>query len=320
MFKRILVPLDESELAEQALPVASRVARVAKSTIELLEVVPPPTEFGPYWGEPPLLVQRAIDTDLTIAADYVAQVAERDTLAGVEVETRTDVGWPAWTILTVAKEDESDLIIMTSHGRTGLSRWFLGSVAEKVIRHAHIPVLLLRDQPLREVFDEKHPLRVLIPLDGSPASEAVLEPALQLIAALSPQAPAVLRLIHVLRPHSSIEKQEQQTLCASDYLETVAQRLQQATTPGPRPIVAWSLPSDEDVADALLRDLEAVVASDEMDQLVPYDLLMMATHGWGGFPPWGLGSVTERVLHGCRLPMLVVRSPERSHVSQDSLT
>jgi len=320
MFKRILVPLDESELAEQALPVASRVARVAKSTIELLEVVPPPTEFGPYWGEPPLLVQRAIDTDLTIAADYVSRVAERAIFAGVEVVARTDEGWPAWTILTIAKKDESDLIVMTSHGRSGLSRWILGSVAEKVVRHAPIPVLLLRDQPLCEVFDEEHPLRVLIPLDGSPASEVVLEPALQLVTALSPQTSAMLRLIQVLHPYTSLEKQEQQAQRASDYLQTVAQRLPQATTQGPRPIVAWSLPSDEDIADALLRKLEGVAASDGDDRAAPYDLLVMATHGWGGFPPWGLGSITERVLHGCRLPMLVVRSPERASVPLDSPT
>lgn len=320
MLKRILVPLDESDLAEQALPVASRVARVSKSSIEFLEAVPPPTEFGPYWGEPPPLVQRAIDTDLTLAADYLARVAERAVFAGVEVETRTEVGWPAWTILTRAKKDESDLIVITSHGRSGLSRWLLGSVAEKVIRHAPIPVLLLRDQPLREVFDEKHHLRVLIPLDGSPASEIVLEPALQLVTALSPSTSAVLRLIHVLRPHISLEKQEQQAQRASDYLQTIARRLLQATTSGPRPIVACSLPSGEDIAGTLLRDLGSVAAPDGDGRMTSYDLLAMATHGWGGLPPWGLGSVTERVLYGSRLPMLVVRSPERELVSQDSPT
>lgn len=64
MFERIVVPVDQSERAEEALPVAVRLARASEGTIVLLEVVPPPIEFGPYWGAPPQLVQRAIDTDV----------------------------------------------------------------------------------------------------------------------------------------------------------------------------------------------------------------------------------------------------------------
>src|SRR5947209_15777987 len=150
MFRRILVPLDESERAEQALPVAVRLAGASGGIITLLEVIPPPTEFGPYWGELPMLVQRIIDTDLIAAAGYLAGVAQREIFAGVETETKTACGSPASTIFAAVKEHEIDVIVMCSHGRTDLKRWALGSVAQKLARHSAVPVLVLREGSLKQ--------------------------------------------------------------------------------------------------------------------------------------------------------------------------
>lgn len=320
MFERIVVPVDQSERAEEALPVAVRLARASEGTIVLLEVVPPPIEFGPYWGAPPQLVQRAIDTDVAGSVHYLTRLAQSEIVAGVGTETKTALGWPASTILACVREQDVDLIVMTSHGRSGLSRWILGSVAEKVIRQAPVPVLVLRNQALREASNAvDRPLRGLVALDGSPASEAVLVPAAHVLAALASPGQAVLHLIHVIRMPSALDKPEHLAQHAEAYLRTVSDRLQRELAKELHLSVSWSLTSAQDMADALLSKAEGEEQPERGNSSDPFDLLMMATHGWGGFPHWGLGSITERVLHGTRLPLLVVRSPEQALASPEGM-
>ncbi|HTK09328.1 MAG TPA: universal stress protein [Ktedonobacteraceae bacterium] len=306
MFKHILVPLDESEQAEQAVPVAVRLARASGGTIILLDVVPPPFEFGPYWGEPPPLVQSTIDADLTRAASYLTCLAQTEIFAGVDTETKTVFGNPASMILTLVSEQDVDLIVMTSHGRNGFSRWVLGSVAEAVIRQTQMPVLVVRDHSLSGAYNNvDQPLRGLVALDGSPASEAVLVPAAQIIVALASPGKALLRLMHVL-PASSLRDKALREQHAGAYLQHVSDRVQQESAKEPHLSVTWSLISAQDVADALLRK---AAGEEQRDKDGPYDLLLMATHGWGGFPSYDLGSIVERVLRASKLSLLIVPSP-----------
>lgn len=310
MFKRILVPLDESERAEHAIPVAVRLAHAAGGTIILLEVVPPPIEFGPYYGEPPSFVQRAIDTDTTRATNYLTYIAQSNVLTSVSTTIQSVSGWPAPTILTVGNELHIDLIVMSSHGRSGLSRWVLGSVAGAVIRQALIPVLVLHQHVLREIqSDDDQPLRGLVALDGSPAAEAVLAPAASLMAMLALPGQAVLHLIHVIRVPTALDTSVQQVQHAETYLRAVTSRIQQEMGKELHCSVIWSLSSAQDVADTLLRKAEGKVPSDKDGPSDTYDLLMMATHGWGGFSSRGLGSIMERVLHASKLSLLIVPSP-----------
>src|SRR5690242_5174134 len=94
MFERILVPLDGSQQAEGALPVAVRLAHNCQGTLIFLEAVPPPIEFGPYWGAPPSFVQEAINLDMGRAADYRTSMTRSPVVAGVRVETKTTLGCP----------------------------------------------------------------------------------------------------------------------------------------------------------------------------------------------------------------------------------
>jgi nucleotide-binding universal stress UspA family protein len=308
MFQQILVPLDGSELAEQALPIAAHIARHAQGKIVLLECVVPPIEFGPYIGrEPPLLVQQAIDTDTEMATDYLKRVVQENNLASLEMESKIEYGWPAHCILTVAEQQQSNLIVISSHGRSGLSRWILGSVAQKVIRHAPIPVLVLRSQQMSEaLLDGGHPLRALVPLDGSPTAESVLEPALEMLSMLTAHRSANLHLVHVVDKLSEEQKSHYFMQQAASYLDTIEQRLHDRLAQAGNISVRKSVIPAFDVAGALLD-----VAETETDTGgAPCDIIMMSTHGRGGIQRWTLGSVTERVLQATNLPLLIVRASQ----------
>jgi universal stress protein A len=139
--KKILVPLDFSEVSEKALRYAIRFAEQFSSRITLLHVIQPmvyPSDFG----YPPTLVDTLDDTMQQAVQEKLRGVANRTPL---EVDTMIRLGQPYHEIATVAKELEADLIIITTHGHTGLKHALLGSTAERVVRHAPCPVLTLRE-------------------------------------------------------------------------------------------------------------------------------------------------------------------------------
>src|SRR5579883_372202 len=145
MFKQMLVPLDGSERAERAVPVAARMARATGGSIVLTRVVSPTSELWPGIEPQPTLTQSIIDADLADASAYLEQIADSPSLTGIPTRTVALFGPPAFTILSVALSYNADLIVMCSHGYTGMSLWMLGSVAEKVARHAAVPVFILRE-------------------------------------------------------------------------------------------------------------------------------------------------------------------------------
>src|SRR5947209_11603435 len=140
MFKTILVPLDGSTRAEQALPVAARIARNSGGSIVLLRVVTAPIDFAWSIMESPMMMQEAIDEDIAKAKEYLNTITALAVLDGIAVKTEVLPGDAALTILPVARSSHADLIVMCSHGETGLKRWMMGSVSHKVARHSPIPV------------------------------------------------------------------------------------------------------------------------------------------------------------------------------------
>jgi nucleotide-binding universal stress UspA family protein len=141
MYKKILVPLDRSPEAEAVLPVAARLARADGAVVRLLHVAPNPVAVLVEGGMP-AYVDQEIDRLRYEALDYLRGAASR--LAGVPVEFAVHFGDPADEIIEEAKEFGADLIAMATHGRTGLARVVLGSVAEKILRTAPGPVLAIR--------------------------------------------------------------------------------------------------------------------------------------------------------------------------------
>jgi nucleotide-binding universal stress UspA family protein len=143
MFKRILVPLDGSQFAEVALPCAQMLAECADGEIELLRVTVHPSNYL-YVNDPTALAD-LYDSDRAHCEDYLKRVTD-DLRARTPVTIATAVreGIVADSILDYAEESGADLIVMSTHGRSGMERWLLGSVAEKVVRGAKTPVMMIR--------------------------------------------------------------------------------------------------------------------------------------------------------------------------------
>jgi nucleotide-binding universal stress UspA family protein len=323
MFAHILVPLDGSPRAERALIVAARLARANSSAITLVRVVQEPISYAASMDPAATAIQSEIDTGLTQASQYLNQVAHSAVLEGIPVEQQTLVGSVANTILSVAESAGSDLIIICSHGYTGITRWALGSIAEKIARHAPMPVLILREGgpiPANSHLDATQPFCALVPLDGSSMAKAALEPAAELIAALAAPTQARLHLMRVVAsPATStkdLEREErwQQLQRAKTYLDATLQHIREGfVAPAVKRLgltLSWSVAIDTDVAGAILQTAENGEEITGAGIFGPCDLIAIATHGRSGLQRWVLGSVTERILHASRRPVLIVRPPE----------
>ncbi len=194
MFQRILVPLDGSMRAEQALPVAARIARANGSTVFLMQVVSPIVDYSGGLSQVPFINGEIIESQIADANEYLSTMAASDVLAGIETKTEVSFGQPAQFLLKAMQIYGIDLVVLCSHGRTGLSRWVLGSVAHALVHQSSVPVLVLREgQTLAHVE------RALVSLDGSALSEVVLYPAAYLVAALAAPAEGALHLTQVVK-------------------------------------------------------------------------------------------------------------------------
>ncbi len=319
MFQRILVPLDGSKRAERAIPVAARLAKAYEGSITLLQVVT--TIYDGAWVamESPHVMQEAFEVNAARANDYLAALAKSPELDGVDISVEVLSGLPAQTILSVAEANKIEMIVMCSHGDTGFKRWMLGSVAQKVARSSPAPVLVLREDgsvlPTKQP-EEIRPLRILVPLDGSPLAEASLAPAAHVCAALSAPAQGILHLARVLhltnrydycQQDSQASAIEQQRLRAHAYLSTVLQRLHEGEFAHLKLEVIPTVVVDMDVASTLIGMAEVGASVEDVKVEGGCDLIAIATHGRSGLERWVLGSITERMLGATKLPLLIVR-------------
>ncbi len=314
MFQRILVPLDGSTRAEQSLPVAARIARATGGSVVLLLVASTVVENRPYFVQNTSFMQSVLDEELAKARDYLARVAHSEDLLDIKTETEATLGVVAQTIIAYAWSHNIDLVVMSSHGLTGFKRWALGSVAQKVVRHSPVPVLLLREggpELVDKHIDAAHPFRALVALDGSSLAEAVLEPAAHLVAALAAPAKGALHLTRVVKPpavqreHEDVDVAKQALPEAVTYLGTLADNLDKGLGAELGLKVTWSAAVNEDAADALVRMAELGEDTETLEGK-GCDLVAFTTHGRSGLQHWTMGSIAERVLDATKLPLFIV--------------
>jgi nucleotide-binding universal stress UspA family protein len=323
MFQRILVPLDGSERAAKALSVAARLARCSGGTLILVRVAIPASEALWYAaGGMPIILQDSFET----AESYLQDLANSPLLTGVKVLTEAYSGSPAEVILLASRKHKCDLIVMCSHGYSGMTRWMLGSVAQKVASHSNIPVLILRHHgpELSHEFKTQSSVRVMVALDGSPLAEAALAPAAYLSDALSAPERGTLHLaIVVVLPtkfeygqHDNLaQAREQFILDYEKYLDLIKKRLQEGELGKLNLNVTTSITVDPDVAKTLI---SAAERGEHVGVLGASHILALATHGRSGPARWLMGSIAERVLGTTMLPLLIVR-PDKAKIEERDL-
>ncbi len=334
MFQRILVPLDGSEGAERAIPVAARIARTSGASIVFIRVVPPPAWVGAFGVgvHGTVAVQpkvEATEKDLADATTYLEAIttAYAGDLVGLNTEIDVATGVASPTIFSSARDEYVDLIVMCSHGETGLKRWVLGSVAQQAVRHSPVPVLVLNEHGMVSSAPEAtHPLRALVALDGSALAETALEPAAQLIAALSGSAEGEVHLLRVVDLPSAYGKMKSQAYIsdsmqeearqeAEQYVKAVTDRLHEGPFAAFKLNITSSVVVSTDVAGTIIKQAEQAKSAERSTR---FDMIALATHGHGGLRRLVMGSVTEHILGATRLPLLIVRPREVETAGDES--
>ncbi len=300
----LLVPLDGSPLAEAALPYAVTIARASGARVLLLTVLESEPMRALVVGGDERQRAQIEEAWRSPAEGYLAAVAARLGARHVRAEYKAVIGDPVDQILAEAEEERATMIVMATHGRSGLQRLLLGSVADKVMRMSSRPVLLIRPREEATVpSDEPATIRrIAVPLDGSQLAEAALPVAIDLARMLHARLflirvePLAQSLIVPFDLSGSVPDfatlDERIAAAAEEYLGTVRARL-------PVGIKAETLVVRGSPAPTLLEVLER-------DRV---DLVVMSTHGWGGLRRFVLGSVTERVVRA-GVPTVVVRPAE----------
>jgi nucleotide-binding universal stress UspA family protein len=154
-FKHILVPLDGSKLAESALPDAFALAQLGQARVTLFRVLPPIEHVVTIDPNHPIYVDEQWAGQRTEALEYLKSICRRMGYHPPMVQFEVQMGAVAETIIDYAHSQPIDLIVMATHGRSGLQRWVYGSVADKVLRGADLPVLLVRATPRRRLPEEQ---------------------------------------------------------------------------------------------------------------------------------------------------------------------
>jgi nucleotide-binding universal stress UspA family protein len=151
MYKRILLPLDGSPLAEQALPHATAIAECFQSELVLLRVLVPLSR-PPTTADAAL--RRAEQAAVVYSREYLDRVVTVVQERGITVQRDTVEGRPHFQIIQYAETNQIDLIVMSTRGQSGLSRWLMGSVSDRVVRGANVPVLMVRARKIESQESE----------------------------------------------------------------------------------------------------------------------------------------------------------------------
>ena len=278
MPRNILVPLDGSALAKRAVPWAARLARDATGNL-LLVYARPPIEGNARHPEAALIGRVEGHQAWRRAYRQLHAISQQLLDTGLTAQIALQRGRAAEVILEVAQRRDVDLIAMSSHGDGGADRWLLGSVADEVLRHAMVPLLIVTARSDWEPVIDR-PLRVLVALDGSCLAEQALRVVEDWSSAVHVQ-PVLLRVLDGAR---ATERE-----AAERYLADVAGGLPIGLD---RPTVRVEFGSPG----------SAIVRVADTENI---DMIAMGTHGRGGLSRAVLGSVATSTLQAAHVPVLI---------------
>ena len=297
MYTRMLIPLDGSKVAEQVLPYARCLAKTLGVPVEFLQVVDPESHTllaNPAQG-------RYVDTILADRVEsgknYLAGIAR--SFQGAHVNCLVEKGKAEEVVIEKAAMDKNTLIVMATHGRSGIQRWLLGSVADNILHGAANHVLLVRASDQGKTDGEAVLKTVVVPLDGSPLAERVLPDVAELAKKI--KLAVVLVRAYALPPSVSGDDFGFYSADLLDQLESEAKDYLEGKV--------------KDLKTKGLEDVSSVVhigyGAEEIITLArntPDNFIAMCTHGRSGVKRWVFGSVAERVVRHSGDPVLIIRA------------
>jgi nucleotide-binding universal stress UspA family protein len=288
MYARILVPLDGSPLAEGVLPHARHLARAFNAAVDLVCAV--------EQEDIPEAIVAELEQERRTYIERVVAGFAGDAEPGFVVER----GHPAEVILDQAEAKPDTLIVMATHGYSGLQRWFLGSVAHKIVQAASCPVFLFPPYAKNPEGGPVELQRVIVPLDGSDLAEHILPQAIAMCRALDIEL-ILLRVYNPRFPGATVRMREVSEIvhdAAENYVKEKVRELR-----------------DQGLSKVSYRVLRGIPAEQITDFAIetPNSFTAMCTHGRHGVGRWVLGSVTDAVIHCSEEPVLVVRAPHPGH-------
>ncbi len=285
MWKKILVPLDGSDLAELALPYAEELAAAFKSELILL-----------YVGE------ASEQEYLHMHELYLEKMTVQTKKVIKRVSPVVVSGKPAEAIVKYTEKNDIRLIVMASHGSSGIVPWATGGVASKVIEGVGVPLLLIKETKRRQT-KEKHLIsRILLPLDGSEAGEAAITRVKELKSRLEAEVillgvvptgqhiRTVGGLDYILFPEQEMEAYKAE---AKEYLDKVYKRLKRGKGELKMEIRAGEV--TKEILDYARKKRVSLIA--------------IASHGHSGMTKWVFGSTAKKIIEDSPIPVLVVKSP-----------
>ena len=297
MAYNVLIPLDGSRLAERSLAFVPSLSRLDGLSVTLVSVVNPEEEVH-------LLSQsEASDREANVLQTYLHEVAgDMHKHHNIQVATEVLRGNPADAILERLRTGKTDLLIVSTHGRSGISRWRIGSVADKLIRGAGCETLVVGPRAgdaegWLEMGAVPPFKKILLPVDGSELAEQALATALRYAKAFESEV-HVVRVINITAYGDGL-------MMESVYTPQLIESLQQAADEYVADI-AKRISAPGGVHTKVLVGSPAVTLEQYAD-VASIDLVIMTTHGRGGLARVALGSITDRMLGGAA-PVLVVRA------------
>ncbi|MBI4198081.1 MAG: universal stress protein [Chloroflexi bacterium] len=302
MYKRILVPLDGSKLAEQVLPYVGAFAAALGSTVELLRCIEP---VSPEMADPTpgILLGKVTESFLARANDYLETVSQSLRRAGISISHAAYEGDPATKIIEAAERDPTTLIAMSTHGRSGLTRWVMGSITSKVLQVTENPMLVIHPREGGAATGRVKLSHLVVPLDGSRIAEQILPHAIAVAKALklktilvrvTPAPADYYRYMEYPVGRYQDFSKEVDEAAQQDLQDTEAKLLQQGIA---------------QVERRLMHGQPAAAVVDVV-KAVPESLVSMTTHGRSGIGRWMLGSVADRVVRYTGSPVLLIRAKE----------
>lgn len=299
MFNKMLIPLDGSTTAEKVLPYARALGGALKIPVELLAVV----DLAEMATHITAAKARFLDTMVEDAErscdEYLKKVAAR--AKDVAIRCHVAKGDTADVIIEKGAAESNTLITMATHGRSGLNRWMLGSIAEKVLRGTETPTLLVRAREEINPEDKVELKTLIVPLDGSELAETILPVVIDLAKKVN-LAVVLIRAFHVpagtyagVEDYYAVNYEEIRGGLndeAVEYLEKKTEELKHKGVANVSFVAPEGYAADEIIA---------------LGRKTPDSFIAMSTHGRSGVKRWVLGSVTETVVRHAEEPVLVMR-------------